>query len=119
MGFGRPAEKKGQFFSLAPEGEPAISRYGAPNGQGQLGITAPHGGGLIMEVGTTHDPPPDQVGGWGIGPTPKKSASHWSNVFFCPNLALYSKRDIIQRLTEVMRCQKPKGMMDDGDGEGN
>ena len=72
MGFGRPAGKKGHISPLAPEGELAISPYGAPNGLGQLGISAPRGGGLNMEVGTT--PPPEKVGGWGIGPTPGKPA---------------------------------------------
>jgi len=56
-------EKKGHIFSRAPEEEPAIPPYGAPNGQGQLGI--PRGGGLNLELGTT--PPPDQVGGRGLG----------------------------------------------------
>ena len=87
MGFGRPAGKRGYIFPLAPEGEPAIPPYGAPNGQGQLGIPPPRGGGLNMEVGTT--PPPDQVGGW-VSDQPRKNRPLIGQMVFCSPLALFS-----------------------------
>ena len=52
---------------------------GRPTDKASSAFRHPRGGGLIIGVVTT--PPPDQVGGVGIGPTPEKSASHWSNGF--------------------------------------
>jgi len=79
VSFGRPAGKKGYISPLAPEGEPAIPPYGVPNGQGQLGIPPPWLSG--PQYGSGDYPTTRPGGGVGIGPTPGKSASHWSNGF--------------------------------------
>jgi len=91
-GVGRPAGKKGYISPLAPGGDPAIPPYGAPNGQGQLGVPPPPWRGA--QYGSWDYPTTRPGGGVGIGPTPEKSASHWSNGFLptswgTPNPIIY------------------------------
>jgi len=83
MGFGCPAGKKGHFFPLAPEEEPAIPHMGRPTDKASSAFRHPRGGGLNMEVGTT--PPPDQVGGW-VSDQPQKNRPLIGQMVFCPPL---------------------------------
>ena len=86
-GFWPPGWSKGVHFLLAPEGEPAISPYGAPNGQYQLGISPPPPvyGGSRWKWGL----PTTRPGGGGIGQTPENRPLIGQMVF-CPPLAPYT-----------------------------
>jgi len=99
VGLGRPAGKKGHNSPLAPDmGGPATSPYGAPNGQGQLGIPPPPlppvEGGVAqgpqygMEVGKW-GLPTSRPGG-GVSDQPRGNRPLIVQMGFCPPLGVYN-----------------------------